>query len=285
MTRCRPKKRKRKKEIEGNRLDRPIGVIDSGLGGLTVAKELIRQLPKEELIYIGDSKRCPYGPRPPHEVRTYTWQMIEYLTKQEIKMLVIACNTAAAVVLDEVKEKLSIPVVGVVQPGAISALKVTKNEHVAVIGTTGTIQSGAYEHTLKKINNRVQVESLACPPFVPLVERGIFSGPEALETCSETLKPLQGKGFDTLILGCTHYPLLKPVIQEVMGSDIQIISSGDETAREVSGLLYHKQRLRTCNEAPEHHFYTTGDAKSFKRLADVWLEMNVPGVETITLES
>lgn len=149
-------------------MDRPIGVIDSGLGGLTVAKEIMRQLPKEEIIYIGDSARCPYGPRSAEEVRQFTWEMINCLLEEKMKMLVIACNTATAVVLDEVKRELPIPVVGVVHPGAISALKVTQKDHVAIIGTTGTIQSQAYEKALKSINSEVKVESLACPPFVHL---------------------------------------------------------------------------------------------------------------------
>jgi glutamate racemase len=264
-------------------VDRPIGVIDSGLGGLTVAKELMRQLPKEEIVYIGDSARCPYGPRTTEEVRAFTWEMIDRLVDENMKMLVIACNTATAVVLEEVKQELSIPVVGVVHPGATSALKVTKKDHVAVIGTAGTIESGAYEKALKSINNEVKVESLACPPFVPLVERGVFDGVEANLIVKETLEPLKGKGFDTLILGCTHYPLLKNTIQKQIGSNIQLISSGDETAREVSGLLYHNNLLFTDKRKPTHRFFTTGDHEQFKVLADKWLEMDIGQVESILL--
>ncbi len=264
---------------------RPIGIIDSGLGGLTVVKEVMRQLPKEEIVYIGDSARCPYGPRHPEEVRKFTWEMIERLLEEQMKMLVIACNTAAAVVLDEVKRELDIPVVGVIHPGAISALKATKRNHVAVIGTNGTIKSGAYEKALKKINNEVRVDSLACPLFVPLVERGMFSGEEVDRVVDETLKPLDGKDFDALILGCTHYPLLREVIQERMGERIELISSGDETAREVSSLLYHKNLLFTEQRIPHHRFFTTGDAEQFKKLADQWLEMNIGLVETIKLAS
>ncbi|NEU29823.1 glutamate racemase [bacterium LRH843] len=264
-------------------MDKPIGVIDSGLGGLTVAKEIMRQLPKEEIVYIGDSARCPYGPREPEEVRTFTWEMIHRLQEEQMKMLVIACNTATAVVLEEVKKKLTIPVIGVVHPGAISALKVTKRNHVAVIGTTGTIISKAYEIALKKINSKVKVDSLACPPFVPLVERGIFSGEEAEKIVDETLRPLDHSQFDTLILGCTHYPLLREVIQKRMGDRIMLISSGDETAREVSSLLYHKNLLYSDERIPSHRFFTTGDADQFKRLADHWLEMNIGRVQTIKL--
>ncbi|KMK74612.1 glutamate racemase [Alkalihalobacillus pseudalcaliphilus] len=262
---------------------KPIGVIDSGLGGLTVAKELLRQLPKEEIIYIGDSARCPYGPRSVEEVRTYTWQMINRLLDEGIKMLVIACNTAAAVVLDEVNEKLSIPTIGVVHPGAVSALKATKNDHIAVIGTEGTIRSEAYLKELFAINSEIKVESLACPPFVPLVESGIFRGPEASAVVHDTLQTLKNRDFDTLILGCTHYPLLREPIQEALGEQVELISSGDETAREVSSLLYYQSILYTGERTPRHRFYTTGDAKQFKRLADQWLEMNVECVQSIKL--
>ncbi|OIJ10613.1 glutamate racemase [Anaerobacillus alkalilacustris] len=264
-------------------MNRAIGVIDSGIGGLTVVKEMLRQLPKEEILYIGDTARCPYGPRPQEEVRKFTWEMINYLLEKEIKMLVIACNTATAVVLEEAKSKLSIPVIGVIHPGAISALKVTKNDHVAVIGTVGTIESGAYKKTLTSINNKVKVESLACPLFVPLVEKGAFNGQEAYDAVSKSLTPLKGTNIDTLILGCTHYPLLSEVIQEVMGNEIEIISSGNETAREVSALLYHKGILYTGNRRPNHTFYTTGEETRFKNFAQNWLETNVPLVTTIKL--
>lgn len=264
-------------------MNRPIGVIDSGVGGLTVAKEILRQLPKEEIIYIGDTARCPYGSRPQEEVREYTWQMIERLIGEKIKMLVIACNTATAVVLEEVREKLPIPVVGVIHPGAIAALKMTKKAHVAVIGTVGTIESGAYEKALTGINSLTEIDSLACPKFVPLVERGQFDGNEVESVIQETLKPLIGKGFDTLILGCTHYPLLRDVIQRVIGEEKTVISSGDETAREVSALLYHQNLLYQDDRKPEHRFYTTGEAATFKAIAESWLEIKLENVETITL--
>ncbi|MBU8905092.1 glutamate racemase [Desertibacillus haloalkaliphilus] len=270
-------------EIEGVCLNKPIGVIDSGVGGLTVAKEILRQLPKEEIIYIGDTERCPYGPRPAEEVRQFTWQMIKKLVDQGIKMLVIACNTATAVVLEEVKEKLSIPVVGVVHPGAITALKMTKRDHVAVIGTSGTIESKAYEKALKSINSDVEIESLACPRFVPLVEQGILDGSEALAVVEETLKPLINRSFDTLILGCTHYPLLGEVIQQVVGEQKELICSGDETAREVSALLYHQNLLYTEQRTPNHMFYTTGDGDRFKRIANNWLDFEIEHVERIQL--
>lgn len=253
-------------------MNKPIGVIDSGVGGLTVASELIRQLPKEEIIYIGDTSRCPYGPRPEKEVRQYTWEMIEYLLVHEIKLLVIACNTATAVVLEEAKEKLSIPVIGVIHPGAIAALKGTRKNHVGVIGTEGTISSGAYYQELTSINNDVKVVSLACPTLVPLVESGSFNGSHATEVIEEALKSILEYDIDSLILGCTHYPLIASKIQEVIGNDIDIICSGDETAREVSALLYHNKLLYFGTRTPEHLFYTTGFADTFKKVASDWLD-------------
>ncbi|MFA9558647.1 glutamate racemase [Evansella sp. AB-rgal1] len=267
-------------------MKKPIGVIDSGVGGLTVVSELIRQLPKEEIIYIGDTARCPYGPRPEEEVRRYTWEMIDYLLLHEIKMLVIACNTATAVVLEEAKQRLSIPVVGVIHPGALAALKATKNDHIGVIGTEGTIKSGAYYRELTNINDRVKVESLACPDFVPIVESGVFSGDIVRRTVSEGLKPILSTKIDSLILGCTHYPLLAPLIQEIAGEDVEIICSGDETAREVSALLYHQDLLYIGERTPSHLFYSTGSSNTFEQIAKQWLgtdSVDVKKIELVTI--
>lgn len=265
-------------------MNRPIGVIDSGVGGLTVAKEIMRQLPKEEIVYLGDTKRCPYGPRPKAEVRKFTWEMTNYLVQKDIKMLVIACNTATAVVLEEIKENLSIPVIGVVHPGARTALKVTRSKHVGVIGTTGTINSGAYRDALKSIDDNIKVESLACPRFVPVVESGNYDTEEAFEIVKESLAPLKAKQLDTLILGCTHYPLLEPVIQQVMGEDIVLIGSGDETAREVSAILEYSGLLNEEAVSPNHHFYTTGSKELFQKIASRLFEQEIDNVTTIELD-
>ncbi|NJP36722.1 glutamate racemase [Alkalicoccus luteus] len=263
--------------------EQPIGVIDSGVGGLTVASEIMRQLPKEQIIYMGDTKRCPYGPRPEEEVRQYTWEMINYLRAKSMKMLVIACNTATAVVLDEAREALDIPVIGVIHPGAVAALKATKLQHVGVIGTEGTIYSGAYHKELTDINSSVRVVSLACPPLVPLVESGVFDGETAEETVRHTLEPMLAYDIDSLILGCTHYPLLAPVIRRVVGSGVEVISSGDETAREVSSLLYHQHMQYSGDREPEHCFYTSGEAETFAAIADEWLGRKLP-VREVDLE-
>lgn len=268
---------------EADMLKQPIGVIDSGVGGLTVAKEIMRQLPNEKIIYVGDTARCPYGPRSAEEVKTFTWQMTRFLLEKEIKMLVIACNTATAVALNEIRNELAIPVLGVIHPGARAAIKVTRNGRIGIIGTIGTVKSAAYERALSQLNKNIYSISLACPKFVPLVESGEYSGPLAKKIVAETLRPLKNKGLDTLILGCTHYPLLQPLIQNVMGHFVKVISSGEETASEVSTILHHNRLLNKESGEPEHAFYTTGSKGMFAKIASEWLEKPITNVSTIKL--
>lgn len=266
-------------------MDRPIGVIDSGVGGLTVASELIRQLPKEELIYLGDTLRCPYGPRPKEEVIQYTWEMVDFLLKRDIKMLVVACNTATAFTLEQLRKDLKIPVIGVIQPGARAAIKMSQNMRIGVIGTEGTIKSKAYPLALQNINSNIKVNDLACPRFVPMVEDGVLSGPEAYKVVKESLKPLKDKNhIDTLILGCTHYPLLRDIIQDVMGEHVHIISSGEETAREVSTIMGYNKKLYNGDRIPKHKFYSTGRLHVFERIANSWLDQPIDVVENAVID-
>ncbi|MFC2948584.1 glutamate racemase [Virgibacillus sediminis] len=244
-------------------MERAIGVIDSGVGGLTVVLELMRQLPKEKLIYLGDTARCPYGPRSAEEVQKFTWEMVDFLMDKNIKMLVIACNTATAFTLNDLQEKLDIPVIGVIQPGARAAIKNTQNNHVGVIGTEGTVSSAAYTKALQKIKPELMVDSLACPLFVPMVEQGVLTGPKAENVVAETLQPMKHNGMDTLILGCTHYPLLKDTIQKVMGESVAVISSSEETAAETSTILDVHELSSKREKSPIHQFYTTGDLDIF----------------------
>jgi glutamate racemase len=265
-------------------LKSPIGVIDSGVGGLTVVKEILRQLPKEEIVYLGDSARCPYGPRATEQVISFTWELVTELLQKNIKMLVIACNTATAAALQEIQEKLSIPVIGVIHPGARAALKATKNLNVGVIGTEGTIKSKAYELAIKSINSKVTINSLACPAFVPLVEAGNLTGEKTKNEIRNCLLPLINTNIDTLILGCTHYPLLKPIIEKVMPKHVQIISSGDETAREVSTILYHSDLLYTGDRIPTHQFLTTGSIEPFRSITQNWLSIKNCKIQTVLIE-
>ncbi|MBY0124005.1 glutamate racemase [Bacillus sp. S/N-304-OC-R1] len=264
-------------------MENPIGIIDSGVGGLTVAKEVMRQLPHEEIVYLGDTARCPYGPRSGEEVKAFTWEITRFLLNKKIKMLIIACNTATAVALYEIRDQLSIPVIGVITPGARAAIKTTKNKTIGVIGTEGTIKSGAYVKALKQINSRVKVHSLACPKFVPLVESGEYDGLLAQRVVAETLEPLKHRGLDTLILGCTHYPLLEPLVKNAIGDGVSVISSGDETAREVSTILYHQGLLNTSEKEPNHQFFTTGSTDMFTKIASKWLDIPVANVEKVMI--
>src|SRR5699024_4466651 len=253
-------------------LNRAIGVIDSGVGGLTVANELMRQLPNEKLIYVGDTLRCPYGPRTKEEVMQYTLEMVQFLMKHNVKMIVVACNTATAFSIKHLKEILSIPVIGVIQPGARETINATRNSEVGVIGTIGTIRSNAYVKALKKINQELKITTLACPKFVPLVESGITSGEQAYSIIKDTLQPLMQTNIDTLVLGCTHYPLLGQLIQDVMGEAVSIISSSEETAREVGVVLELHDVLQKEKYNFSHTFYTTGDVNHFENLSNLIFE-------------
>ena len=200
--------------------NRPIGFLDSGVGGLTVVRELKRQLPHESIVYIGDSARAPYGPRPAEQIREYTWQLVKFLLTKDVKMIVIACNTATAVVWEEIKGALDIPVLGVGLP----AIKSSQSGHIGVIGTPMTISSNIYEQKIKHLAPQMNVLSLSCPRFAPIVESNEINSSVAKKIVYESMAPLVGK-VDTLVLGCTHYPLLRPIIQNVMGPSVKLIDS------------------------------------------------------------
>jgi len=264
--------------------DQPIGFIDSGVGGLTVVKEAMKQLPNENFIYLGDTARCPYGPRPKEQVIQFTWEMAHFLLNKKIKMLVIACNTATAVALDEIKEQLQIPVVGVIMPGTRAAVKATKNHRIGVIGTKGTVKSASYKRAIKEKNENTKVTSLACPKFVPIVESNQIHSSVAKKIVFETLLPLKNKHLDTLILGCTHYPLLRPVIQDAMGQDVTLIDSGAETISEVSMLLDYFNIFNAENKKMGYaEFYTTGSTHLFDQIAQEWLDKGEIQSKQVTL--
>jgi glutamate racemase len=261
----------------------PIGVFDSGLGGLTVVREIARALPDERIVYLGDTARCPYGPRDQGEVREFVLQIGAWLAARPVKLIVIACNTATAAGLAIAQQAFSVPVVGVVEPGARAAVMATRNRRVGVIGTIGTIRSGAYSAAVRALDAGVTVFSVATPAFVDLVEAGLHmdDGPleDWLSTTSEVfirpsfykiardyLDPLKREGIDTLVLGCTHFPLLSAAIQQVVGPRVRLISSAEETAREVAEtLLARGQRVEMRSSVPLHEFVTTGDAAEFAR--------------------
>lgn len=255
--------------------NRPIGFLDSGVGGLTVVRELMRQLPHEEIVYIGDSARAPYGPRPADQIREYTWQLVNFLLTQNVKMIVFACNTATAVAWEEVKEALDIPVLGVILPGSSAAIKSTTSGKIGVIGTPMTVKSDIYREKINLLSPQMTVTSLACPKFVPIVESNEASSSLAKKVVYETLAPLVGK-VDTLVLGCTHYPLLRPIIQNVMGDGVKLIDSGAECIRDVSVLLNYFQINRSREVATgEHRFFTTAGVASFRDIAESWLGQDI----------
>lgn len=250
--------------------NRPIGLLDSGVGGLTVVRELIRQLPNEEIVYIGDTRRAPYGSRSSEQITAFTWDMVNFLLSKNVKMIVMACNTATAAALDVVKAALDIPVIGVILPGASAAIQKTTGKKIGVIATQASVRSDEYRKTIQTKSPSIEVFSLACPKFVPIVESNEMNSSIAAKVVEESLQPLVGK-VDTLILGCTHYPLLRPLIQKVMGSDVKLIDSGAETVRDISVLLNYFLINGEEREKLNHEFYTTAGVETFREIAENWL--------------
>ena len=222
---------------------RPIGIWDSGLGGLTVARAVARRLPAEPVLYFGDSARVPYGTKGEETVRRFARENSAFLIEKEVKLMVVACNTASALALDELREELPVPVLGVIDPGAEAAAAATRSGIVGVIGTPATVASGAYSAALMALRGGLSVESRACPLFVPLVEEGWLDHAATRLVAEEYLAPLKQAGVDTLVLGCTHYPLLSPLLAELMGEDVRLVDSAEETARAVASLLEAEDAL------------------------------------------
>jgi glutamate racemase len=264
-----------------NMKDRPIGVFDSGIGGLTVLKEIIEVTPDEKTVYLGDTARVPYGIRSPETVLRYSFENTGFLTSKNIKLMVIACNTASSVSLDAIKSRVSIPVIGVIEPGAKAAVKVTKNGRVGVIGTEATIKSNAYTKSIQALDGNIDVFSLACPLFVPLVEEGWTEGTIATLIVREYLDRLKDKGIDTVVLGCTHYPLLKKVIAEVMGGWVRLIDSAIETAYEIKTTLEMLGLNREQNGVPSREFFVTDSTERFLKVSEKFLGQKIENIEKI----
>ncbi len=247
-------------------MDAPIGIFDSGVGGLTVARAVLDQLPHEPIVYVGDTARGPYGPRPLAQVREFALEVMDHLVADGVKVLVIACNSASAAVLRDARERYDVPVVEVIQPAVRRAVQATRNNRVGVIGTRATVTSQAYDDAFAAATH-LDVVSQACPRFVEFVEAGVTGGPELLEVTHEYLAPLQEAGVDTLVLGCTHYPLLTGVVSYVMGDGVTLVSSAEETAKDVYRVLAANDLLRpTSAPPPQHRFVATGDPEPFARL-------------------
>jgi len=257
----------------------PIGIFDSGVGGLTVARAILDQLPNESILYIGDTARGPYGPRPLAEVRDFSLETLDFLVEQGVKALVIACNTASAAMLRDARERYSIPVIEVIQPAVRRAVAATRSGKVGVIGTRATIESKAYLDAFAAAP-QLQITSTACPQFVDFVERGETSGAAITEIARQYLAPMIAADVDTLVLGCTHYPLLTGVISYVMGNGVSLVSSAEETAKDLYRVLVEGSLLHDSSTgAPTHRFLATGDAKAFEGLARRFLGPEVGSVQ------
>lgn len=259
----------------------PIGIFDSGVGGLTVARAIRDQLPNESIIYVADTANSPYGPKPIADVRKYALSVVDDLVAQGIKLLVIACNTASAAMLRDAHERYDIPVLEVIKPAVRTALNTTRNSTVGLIGTTGTINSKAYDD-LFSVREDIELHSAACPRFVEFVEAGQTTGDEVLAVAREYLTSLMQSDVDTLVLGCTHYPFLRGVIKQVMGPDVVLVSSDIETANDVYRELTERDLLRTDPESPVIHYEATGaDTKAFTELANRMLGIDVESVDLL----
>ena len=258
--------------------DAPIGIFDSGVGGLTVARAVLDQLPHESLRYVGDTANSPYGPKPIAEVRSHALGVMDELVGSGVKALVIACNSASAACLHDARERYDVPVVEVVLPAVRRAVAATRNGQVGLIGTTLTVTSGAYQDAFSAAPG-VTVTAAACPRFAEFVERGVTSGRQLLGLAEAYLAPLNAAGVDTLVLGCTHYPLLTGLLSVVMGDSVTLVSSAEETAKDVYRVLLSHDLLRPDDApAPQHVFRATGDAESFARLSRRFLGPQVAAV-------
>jgi glutamate racemase len=260
---------------------RPVGVFDSGIGGLTVLKEIINALPDEGTIYLGDTARVPYGIRSAETVIRYSFENAKFLFSKEVKLLVVACNTASSVSLDAIKRSTQIPVIGVIEPGAKAAVKATKNMKIGVIGTEATIKSGSYTKAIKAIDDSVEVFGISCPLFVPLVEEGWSEGDIVTLVANRYLEGMKDKGIDTLVLGCTHYPLLKKVIAGVVGDGVKLIDSAVETSKEIKAVLEALGLDTGPGKTPLREFYVTDSPERFLRVGENFLGQKIIYIKKI----
>lgn len=265
----------------------PVGVFDSGVGGLTVAREIMRQIPNERIVYFGDTARVPYGSKSRETIIKYSRQILRFLQTQQVKAIVVACNTASAYALDELEKETDIPIIGVVKPGARVAARETKNGKIGVIGTEGTVGSQIYTNYIKKLRPEVSVIGKACPLFVPLVEEGLLKDPVTDEIAMRYLSELIDVGIDTLILGCTHYPLIRSTVRKIMGEEVTLVNPAYETAIELKQLL--TQKGLDNPEAPHlgtdrYRFYVSDAAEKFQRFANSILKYGILSAKTINIE-
>lgn len=262
----------------------PIGVFDSGVGGLTVAREMMRQMPSEEIVYFGDTARVPYGSKSRETIISFSRQIVKFLQIFQVKAIVIACNTASAFALDTIRDELSIPIIGVVEPGAKTATEATKSGRIGVIGTEGTINSGIYTAYINKRNPNIQVFTKACPLFVPLVEEGLLYDSVTIEIAERYLSELKGYDIDTLVLGCTHYPLIRHTLQKIVGNEVRLVNPAYETAKTLKQVLQEQALQCNSNDIPNHKFFVSDGAEKFKIFANTILPCEVVETKGINIE-
>ena len=266
-------------------MERPIGVFDSGVGGLTVVSELFRILPQEDIIYFGDTAHLPYGSKSKQAITRFSLDIANFLKAQKAKIIVVACNTASSFALSSLREKIDLPVIGVIEPGAQAAIDTTRNLKIGIIGTEGTIKSRAFEEAVKRMDRSVKVFSQACPLFVPLVEEGWLDEPETSQIAEKYLFHLKNKGIDTLILGCTHYPLLKELLSRIMGQEVFLIDTAEAIAKAVKSRLGEKNLLRMGNHKAIYKFFVSDDPEKFLQLGRRFLGKSMDKAERVDLEA
>lgn len=260
---------------------RPIGVFDSGMGGLTVLHECLVTLPHEDFVYLGDGARLPYGPRPLDEIRRFATEIAGYLERQSVKLVVAACNSATAAALPDLQRQLAVPVVGVIAPEAHAAVLATRNRRVGLLATQATVSSGRYADLVHALDASVEVFPVACPRLVPLIEGEYPFGEEMTAAVREYAEPLKAEDVDTVILGCTHYPLIKPILQRVFGRGVSLVFSAEETAREVSETLARKGIENVESREGEYRFLTTGDPELFRSMGARFLQLPIERAEHV----
>ncbi len=265
--------------------NRSIGVFDSGVGGLTVVQALFERLPEESIVYFGDTARVPYGSKSPHVVQRFAMQDTKFLLQQNVKLIVVACHTASSLAMDVLLDKVDVPILGVVTPGINGAMQKTSNHQIGIIGTKATVSSQIYENRIQHIDPSAKVYPQACPLFVPLAEEGWLNNNVTKSIAEIYLNPLKEKNIDTLILGCTHYPLLKPLIISVMGEGVSVIDSAEETAKSVEQALIEKDLSSRAGIEPKHRFYVSDIPYQFQEIGERFLGRHIENIERVDVDS
>ena len=265
--------------------DAPIGVFDSGVGGLTVAREIMRNLPKEKIVYFGDTARVPYGSKSKETIIRYSRQIVRFLKTQDVKAIVVACNTASALALETISAETDLPMIGVVEPGAKVAVETTRNKKIGLIGTRATVKSGLYQRVIQKEDPEIQVSGQPCPLFVPLVEEGWLKDEITMAVARRYLEPLLQQEIDTLILGCTHYPLLRSLLKELVGDQVTLVNPAYETALALKRLLEEQGLLRAGKEEEfPYRFFVSDEEEDFQKFANSILPYDVKSTKQIQIE-